>query len=215
MPNEESFRSAIIEWYSHDGRTFPWRDSTDPYEVLIGEVLLQRTRGENAVPVYVEFLRKWPNLEKLARARVATIEKVIRPLGLIRRAGLIKKLGVALHEGGGVPGQVSDLAELPGVGRYAAHAVPIFAHGANLGLVDWVIARVLRRFFGLPTGKRPNADQVLWDLSARLAETVDARALWLGTLDFAASFCKRTPRCKTCMLRDDCDYFTSGGPATG
>ena len=71
------YRKAVIGWWPTNTRTFPWRESASPYQVLIGEVLLQRTRGENVIPVYRDFVRRWPTPEKLSQARVGTIEKVI------------------------------------------------------------------------------------------------------------------------------------------
>ncbi len=185
-------------------RRFPWRESTDPYEVLIGEVLLQRTRGENVVAVYREFLRLWPDAGALDSARVSSIARVIRPLGLAKRAPILKQLGRAIVEIGGVPHTPTELDRLPGVGRYGAHAVPIFALHRNLPLVDWVIARVLRRYFGLTDGGRPNTDAELWDTAEQLVRSRRARDLWLGVIDFADAVCKRNPRCGECPLRQSC-----------
>jgi A/G-specific adenine glycosylase len=154
--------------------------------------------------VYREFLRRWPSAEKLARARIRTIENVIRPLGLVKRAPILSRLAKAVVETGGVPADPSRLEALPGVGRYAAHSVPVFALNQDLPIVDWVIGRVLRRYFGLADNGRPNQDQQLWDLAARLAEPGGARRLWLGTLDFAAGVCKPRPLCPTCPLHASC-----------
>lgn len=202
--------SGLLEWYQGGGmRSFPWRESTDPYAVLVGEVLLQRTRGEHVIPVYEEFLRRWPTYENLGKARTTTIASVIRPLGLAKRAPLLKRLGRALTELGDVPSTAARLEDLPGVGPYTAHAVPVFASGANMPVVDWVIARVLRRYLGLPGERRPNADNDLWRVASELAEMGRARDLWLGTLDFAASVCKPRPLCGHCPLSNECHYYQS------
>jgi A/G-specific adenine glycosylase len=190
---------------------FPWRDTRDPYAVLIGEVLLQRTRGENVVAVFEEFVRRWPDASSLSRARETSIATVIHSLGLPKRAILLKHLGKALSDQGTIPTDPADLIRLPGVGRYAANAVPVFAIGRNLPLVDWVIARVLRRYFGLRSDSRPNADAELWELAARLVTTGRARQLWLGTLDFAASVCRPRPLCESCPLAPTCSYFATVG----
>jgi A/G-specific adenine glycosylase len=197
----------MLGFHRRNGRRFPWREESDLYAVLVGEVLLQRTRGEHIVGVYEEFLARWPSPDGLARARVATIERVIRPLGLAKRAPTLQALGRALVESERVPTTPEELQRLPGIGLYGAHAVPIFALGRNLPLVDWVIARVLRRYFGLPEGRRPNADPELWALASRLAAKGRARELWLGVLDFAAAVCRPVPRCGECRLRSSCRYF--------
>jgi A/G-specific adenine glycosylase len=206
MPDPAPFRRAMLRFHRDHGRMFPWRQSVDPYEVLVGEVLLQRTRGEHVLPVYREFLRRWPTLERLGRARQATIAEVIRPLGLAKRAQQMTRLGRTLAELGCVPGTPEELERLPGIGPYGAHAIPIFTHGRNLPLVDWVIARVLRRYFGQDDTRRPNADKALWNLAGQLAEPGRARQLWLGTLDFAGAVCRPRPLCGECPLRVSCSW---------
>jgi A/G-specific adenine glycosylase len=209
--NEARFRRAVLGWHRRHPRSFPWRESRDPYALLVGEVLLQRTRGENVVPVFETFVERWPSPSALARARTSSIASVIRPLGLAKRAPILKDLGKALVDRGGVPDMPEELLSLPGVGPYAAHAVPTFAQGQNLPVVDWVIARVLRRYFGLPDNRRPSADPDLWGLASRLARNGRARELWLGTLDFAAAVCKPRPLCPVCPLRDTCAYYAAVG----
>jgi A/G-specific adenine glycosylase len=204
---QAAYRRTILRWFRKHGRDFPWRHRSDPYSVLISEVLLQRTRGEHAVRVYRELLRRWPRPRDLARARHATIARVIRPLGLAKRADILKRLGKALDgKGGEIPHDPEQLIKLPGVGPYAAHSVPVFSFNRNLPVVDWVIARVLRRYFGLSGNRRPNADPDLWELATRLASKGNARALWLGTLDLGAAICKTRPRCPECPLRASCSY---------
>ena len=134
---------------------------------------------------------------------------MIRPLGLVKRASVLKDLGTALDERGDVPDDPEELRALPGVGPYAAHAVPVFTQDRKLPVVDWVIARVLRRYFGLPDERRPNADTDLWDLASDLVRKGKARELWLGALDFAAAVCKPRPLCPTCPVASTCAFAIS------
>lgn len=199
----------MVDFHRTSSRSFPWRQSENLYEVLIGEVLLQRTRGEQVVAVYQEFLRRWPDREKLSRARVSTVKRVIRPLGLGKRASILKQLGIALVGRAAIPTDPAQLVELPGIGPYGAHATPCFALGRDLPVVDWVIARVLRRYFGMSADKRPNADKELWELAELLADRGSARQLWLGVLDFAAAVCKPVPLCESCVLSEKCERAQS------
>lgn len=201
---EGVYRREMLRWRADNQRDFPWRRSTDPYEILMAELMLQRTRGENVVPVYLEFLKRWPRPEALARARDVTVAKVLRPLGLTGRSKMFSRLAKELILNG-IPTEPHDLQRLPGIGPYASHALPIFGLGRDLPLVDRVIARVLRRFFGLPDEKRPNADKELWQLAERLAFPGGARDLWLGTLDFASAVCRPRPACPTCPLNRWCE----------
>lgn len=209
-----SFQRIVLEWHSKHRRDLPWRTTQDAFEVLVAEVLLQRTVGSNVAPVYREVLRRWPTPDRLGRAHLATIRRVISPLGLTRRATVLRQLGKALAAAGGVPTEPDELLKLPGVGPYTANAVAVFARGADLPLVDWVIARVLRRFFGLSGTRRPNDDTELWALATQLAQAGEARNTWLGILDLSSMVCARTPRCDECPLKASCFHHSMArGPA--
>ncbi len=214
-PRVRRFRRAALRASRLHARPFPWRQAKDPYAVLVGEILLQRTRAENAADVYLSFIAKWPDYGSLSDASVRSIESVIRPLGLLKRAIELRKLARELVLIGRMPLTPSELERLPGVGPYVAHAVPVFAARRNLPLVDWVIARVLRRYFGLSGEGRPNADTGLWELSADIARAGRAREVWIGTLDFAAAVCKPRPVCNECSLRDSCCYAGQLRPSPG
>jgi A/G-specific adenine glycosylase len=203
-PTYAALAGTAVRWHREHERPFPWRESRDPYAVLVGEILLQRTRGDLVEPVFRDFIRRWPSLKRLGVAREETIAQVIRPLGLAKRAHIIKRLGEELKRQGKVPTTPDELLDLPGVGPYAAHAVPVFALDEELPVVDWVIARVLRRYFGLPDDGRPNQDRELWGRATRLIRNMSAREVWLGLLDFASEICKPRPRCEVCPLNRSC-----------
>ena len=187
-------------------------ESSEPYAVLIGEILLQRTRAEHAPDTYHRFLSLWPTPEALSTAPTERIEEVIAPLGLRKRAALLRELGSQLTRLGRVPLRPEALMALPGVGPYTAHAVPILARNRNLPLVDWVIARVLRRYFGIGGTRRPNADRDLWALADTVVESGRAREVWLGTLDLAAAVCKERPLCGECPLSATCKFTQAKPP---
>jgi A/G-specific adenine glycosylase len=206
---ELTFRRTLLKWSKANFHSFPWRETSDPYSVLIGELLLQRTRRENVTPVYKSFLARWPSADALSKAHPAALASAIRPLGLSKRAGTLKSLGRELTSMPSIPTDPKALQQLPGVGPYASNAVAIFARGRNLPLVDWVIARVLRRYFGLPSRARPNQDAALWATASSLASRGTAGRLWLATLDFAAAVCRPRPRCDVCPLASSCRYARS------
>ena len=204
LRRELQFRRGIFAFARHYNRDFPWRETRDPYVVLIGCVLLQRTTGAHVHRVFNEFMERWPTFRELALAEEEEVGVVLHPLGLANRTRRIIQLGRDLNQLGTVPLTPKALLELPGVGRYSAHAVPIFATNRNLPLVDWVIARVLRRYFGLSSSGRPNSDEELWSLAGEIARTGRARAIWLGTLDLANTFCLPRPKCRSCPLQMTC-----------
>lgn len=204
-----TFRAVMLDWSKQNKRSFPWRGTKSPYRVLLSELLLQRTRGENVAPVYEAMVKRWPTAAHLARARPHSVAEMVRPLGLAKRAPLVTAFArtVVRDFSGRIPNDLQQLQRLPAVGPYSAHAVQIFARRHNLPLVDWVIARVLRRYFGLAGGKRPNADKDLWALAEQASRDGQARAVWLGVLDFASAVCAPRPRCPDCPLQTSCAFY--------
>jgi len=216
---EGSFAAEILRWWSgRRRRDFPWRRTSDPYRVLVAEILLQRTKAEQVVPIYEEFLRRYPSLYELARAELEEIEETVRPLGLAKRARLLKSLAEVLvtRFRGEVPRSAEALLELPGVGYYTANAVLCFAYGEDVPLVDWNVARVVKRIWNIPMKRAPHTDKKLMEFAARLVPQGKGREFNLALLDFSAEICRpRNPECRSCPVSQMCDYFRRMGGGSG
>jgi A/G-specific adenine glycosylase len=201
------FVEDLTRWGRANRRSFPWRDTRHPFQILVAEVLLQRSRGRTVALVFEELFARWPDAESLARARVSSIRSVIRPLGLVRRAETLKALASAVLERGGVPRTLEGLLELPGVGPYAANATLAVAFGRRAGVVDGVTARVYRRYFDLQTNGPPSVDRELWSVVDRTTPGRDVRQWNWSVLDLAATVClPRRPRCSDCPLAERCAW---------
>ncbi len=199
------FRRGVSRWGAANRRSFPWRETDDPFRILVAEVLLQRSRGSTVTRVYRELFRRWPDAASLGRARVRTIENVIRPLGLVRRASSLRNMAREIERRGAVPTSVEELLTLPGVGPYAAGATAAVAFDAPAPVVDGVTARVYRRYFGLEPSGPPSQDATLWDLVAKATPKEGSRDWNWAVLDLAAVVClPRSPRCHVCPLRSTC-----------
>ncbi len=171
-------QELLLEWFGAHGRELPWRRTTDPYAVLLSEVMLQQTQVSRVVPRYLEWLDRWPSIEALAAASTAEVIRAWQGLGYNRRA-------VNLHRTARIVaarGWPEDLTELPGVGPYTAAAVVNFAFGRPVLPVDVNVGRVLERT-GAEFG--PDAAQALFDLGATVCLA-------------------RRPRCGACPLAGDC-----------
>ena len=153
------FRSLLLAWGRTARRSFPWRETRDPWRVLVAEVLLQRSRGKTAARVYQDLFDRWSTPASLAAAPEEDIRRVIQPLGLLRRAVSLKALAVRVVDLGEVPRTVDGLLALPGVGTYAANATAAVAYEIRAPVVDGVTARVYRRFFDLGSEKPPSVDK--------------------------------------------------------
>jgi A/G-specific adenine glycosylase len=197
----------LLAWGRKNRRSFPWRETDDPWRVLVAEVLLQRSRGKTVAKVYEELFRRWPDAAALSRARESSIASVIRPLGLVRRASSLRTMAreVALLEG--VPSDSVGLLALPGVGRYAANATLVVAFGKRAAVVDGVTARVYRRYLGLPSDLPATADPELWEMVDQATPRGAARDWNWAVLDLAAEVCRPArPRCGGCPLVERCAY---------
>jgi A/G-specific adenine glycosylase len=207
----DHFTSQLLAWYEENGREFPWRQTDDPYQILICEVLLRRSRSTTVTKVTGAFFERWPAPADLAEAEVDEVVDVIRPLGLTSRASQLVKLAQALRDRQGFPSSVAELVSLPGVGRYAA--------AATLGepTVDGTSARVYRRYFGqLDAAHHKSVDEDLWEFAAGVVSggLERARSVNWAVLDLASSTCLPSqPRCEICPLRAACYWATSSsGP---
>jgi A/G-specific adenine glycosylase len=203
------FRRRLLAWGREHRRSFPWRETSDPWEILVAEVLLQRSRGKTVAKVYEELFRRWPDAEAMSRARESSIAAVIRPLGLTRRAATLRSMAREVVRLGGVPRSFDELVALPGVGRYAANATLVVGFGKRAPVVDGVSARVYRRYLGLDSGLLPSEDEDLW---AAVSDATPARSRewnW-AVLDLAAEVClPARPRCSACPLAARCLFAKS------
>jgi A/G-specific adenine glycosylase len=201
------FRTDLTAWGERNRRRFDWRGTDDAFKILIAEVLLQRSRGKTVARVFPELTRRWPDARSLARARVSTIEAVIRPLGLVRRAITLKAMAKEIDELGSVPSTYEGLVALPGVGPYAANATLAVAFGQRAPVVDGVSARVYRRYVGLETDGPAASDGRLIQLVEEVTPHDHVREWNWAVLDLAASIClPKIPRCAECPLEDHCAW---------
>jgi len=205
------FQRTLLRWYKRNGRAFPWRRTRNPYHVLVAEVLLQKTNSAKVSDVFTHLIAQYPTIVALARAREASIRRLIRPLGLEYRAHRLRTMArqIAHTHGGTIPRTKEGLDGLQGVGDYIAAAVLVFAYNRPLGVLDTNVIRVLRRVFGVQAKTaRARTDRDLWAAASELVPLGDARDYNLAILDFAALVCvSGRPRCDECPLSDQCKYF--------
>jgi len=168
----------LAAWFDENGRPLPWRDTRDPYAILVSEVMAQQTQIDRVVPRWRAWLERWPTVDALAAAAAADVIREWQGLGYNRRA-------VNLHRAAqqvAAYGWPDDLTELPGVGRYTADAVGRFAFGRDVLPVDVNVRRVRER-----TGHA---------FDARSAQAL---------MDLGATVClARVPRCGVCPLAEGC-----------
>jgi A/G-specific adenine glycosylase len=213
------FQRSLLAWYGKHGRDLPWRRTRAPYRVLVSEIMLQQTQVERVVPKYLQFLRRYPTLRSLARARVDEVRRLWYPLGYnIRpvRLHAIAREAVARY-GGRLPDSAEDLRRLPGVGRYTAGAILSFAYGRDAAVLDTNVRRVLGRvFLGPRRLARVRGEKALWDLAEALVPRGRAYDFNQALMDFGATWCTpRKPKCPPCPMKSFCaTYPTTDGRAS-
>src|SRR5436190_13701743 len=170
--------AQLMAWFESHARALPWRETRDPYAVLVSEVMLQQTQVDRVIPRYARFMQRWPTIGALAAASAAAVIVEWQGLGYNRRALNLHRAARCVAEGG----WPDDLRELPGVGPYTAAAIGNFAFGHDVLPVDTNVRRVQER-----TGESFDAScaQALFDLGATICLA-------------------RIPRCGECPLAAIC-----------
>jgi len=205
------FRRRLLEWYRRNGRDLPWRQTTDPYHILVSEVMLQQTQVDRVLPKYAEWLTKYPTLEALATADEADVSQTWRPLGYNvrpRRLHAIARESVARY-GGSLPSDQATLLSFKGIGEYTAGAVLSFAFGQRAAILDTNVARVLFRvFIGRGDPKAHAMRRHLWNVSRTVLPRRHVFDFNQALMDFGATLCTaRKPQCLLCPMREGCAAF--------
>lgn len=213
--DSEGFRAAVLRWYDAQGRTFPFRGTTDPYLVLVSETILQQTQVSRGAPAWEAFTARFPTVAVLAAATPADVLRAWAGLGYNRRALNLHRAAriVTGALGGRFPRDVGGLERLPGVGPYTARAVASIAFGVPVGAVDTNVRRVLgRSVAGHPGALTPRDLQAVADTLAPLDRPAD----WTHALmDVGSTRCRpRAPRCGDCPARPFCRYAAMEVAAT-
>jgi A/G-specific adenine glycosylase len=207
------FRRRLLEWYRKNGRDLPWRNTSDPYHILVSEVMLQQTQVDRVLPKYHEWLKKYPSLEALAAAPEADVAETWRPLGYNirpRRLHAIARESVERY-GGELPSDEATLRSFKGIGEYTAGAVLSFAFGQRAAILDTNVARVLYRVFvGRGDPKAHAMKQRLWAVSRTVLPHRHVFDFNQALMDFGATLCTaRKPTCLVCPMRTTCISFPS------
>lgn len=193
------FRTRLIRWYDQSRRRLPWRGETDPYRILVSEIMLQQTRVAVVEARYSVFLRQFPTVERLARAREASVLAAWSGLGYYRRA---RSLHAAAKQSAraGFPRSSAALMGLPGIGRYTAAAVASIAFGEPVAVVDGNVKRVLDRVTG-----RALSGPAYWETAEALLDHSRSGDFNQAMMELGAVVClPAQPRCGACPVAELC-----------
>ena len=211
----QRFRRRLLTWYRANGRDLPWRNTRDPYHILVSEIMLQQTQVERVIPKYHQFLARYPTLAHLAQADTAEVTRTWYPLGYNVRP--LNLQGIARETmakyAGRLPDDSASLRSMRGIGRYTAGAVLSFAFGRDACIVDTNVRRVLGRvLLGPRRLARLRGQKTMWDLSAAVLPAGRAYDWNQALMDFGATWSTaRAPRCGPCPMRRFCLSYPAAG----
>ncbi len=204
-------RTALVEWYERGHRSHPWRETSDPYEILVSEVMSQQTQLGRVVDAWEAFLSRWPTVEALAGADRSEVVGfwTEHSLGYNNRARYLHEAAQQLltEHDGQFPRDPDTLAELMGVGPYTANAVASFAFNNGDAVVDTNVKRVLYRAFGVP-----DSDGEFERAARTLLPDGESRVWNNAIMELGGVACEKTPRCdeQGCPWREWCDAYETG-----
>jgi A/G-specific adenine glycosylase len=217
--HRDELHRRLLEWYDGSARDLPWREpSASAWAVLVSELMLQQTPVARVLPVYEEWLRRWPTPADLAAVPPGEAVRAWGRLGYPRRALRLHAAAVAILErhGGEVPDSHDDLLALPGVGDYTAAAVASFAFRRRHAVLDTNVRRVLARTVRgveLPGPSVTRAERELAE--SLLPDDAPTAAAWaVATMELGALVCvAAAPRCARCPVLDLCAWRAAGYPS--
>ncbi len=206
--------AELLDWYDRSRRDLPWRDSgVTPWQILVSEFMLQQTPVARVLPIWRDWVARWPTPSATAAASAADVVRAWGKLGYPRRAKRLHECAVVIARDHAdvVPDDVDTLLTLPGVGSYTAHAVACFAYHQRVPVVDTNVRRVVAR---VVHGRADAAASVRdhADVSALLPNDKSAHRFSAALMELGATVCTaRTPRCGLCPL-SVCRWRQAGYP---
>jgi len=206
---KQRFQKTIISWYRKNGRSYPWRETQDPFKIIIAEITLKLTGAWKAEKVYNYIEEKYGSPKKMAVANLEDLQNHFKPLGLINRCNMLIDVANDIQNrfDGEVPRTYNKLISIKGIGQYTANSVLCFAYNKRLPLVDSSTQRIFKRCFSYKTKVQAYADKKLWKLAEDLLPYKKIKDFNLGLIDLGALVCRyNNPEHDKCPLKDICEF---------
>ncbi len=212
----QRLQKSLTAWFLENKRNLPWRKTRNPYRIWISEVMLQQTQVKTVIPYYRKFLRRFPTLAALARARPESVLKLWEGLGYYRRAIQLHKSAAMIikHFGGRIPDRYEQLKTLPGFGEYTTGAVLSIAYNKPYPAVDGNVLRVLSRILAIPNDVRaPEIKKALTIYVQNLIPVKSPSDFNQALMELGALICTpRKPACPECPLTQYCAALRFNDP---
>ena len=207
---KKAFSEDLLTWFESEKEEHPWRQTTDPWAILVSEVMLQQTQVATVLGrgFYTSFLQKFPDVESISKASEQEILAAWEGLGYYRRVRNLQKTANAVLEqhGGTFPQSHEELLTLPGVGPYTAGAVASFAYGLAHELVDANVSRVFSRLFDYQVEVDSSVGlKQMWKWAKELLDRENPALYNSALMELGQKVCKnKNPQCMLCPVRSHC-----------
>lgn len=204
-----NFTNALLKWYELNGRSLPWRETTNPYAIWLSEVILQQTRIAQGWAYWERFMKRWPTVENLASATEDEVLREWQGLGYYSRARNLHKAARQIAEAGSFPTTYETIKTLKGVGDYTAAAIASIAFNEPVAVVDGNVYRVISRYFGIDTPIDSTQGKKEFKAMAQEYLAKDKPATFnQAIMDFGAIQCTpASPDCNVCPLVETCAAY--------
>jgi len=211
---DSNIQRRLSDWFESNARDLPWRRSRDPYVIWVSEIMLQQTQVETVIPYFEAFIRRFPNVGSLARARLDTVLKLWEGMGYYARARNMHIAARNILSGfsGRFPQRTEALQSLAGIGKYTAGAIASIAFGQDEPAVDGNATRVLCRVFRIRQHpKAARTQKRLWSIAKQLVPAQRAGTFNQALMELGATVCTpRNPDCMACPLAALCKAHAAG-----
>ncbi len=212
---KKNFTAVLMKWHrEHNTREMPWKGEKDPYKIWLSEVILQQTRVAQGWEYYNNFIKKYPTIGHLAKAKDQDVFKLWEGLGYYNRCKnlLFTAREIVAKRKSVFPDQYEDILALKGVGPYTAAAIASFAYNLPYAVVDGNVFRVLSRFFGIDEPiDSAKGKKIFTELAEKVLSKKEAGSYNQAIMDFGAMICKPfMPACGSCPLQKTCTAYREG-----
>lgn len=204
----KSLHQPVLTWYQENKRDLPWRDS-DPWGILVSEIMLQQTPVARVLPIYIQWMKRWPTAASLARATPAEVITAWGRLGYPRRALRLYECAkiISSQYQGVVPDTEEKLRDLPGIGEYTSAAMIAFAFSGRSLVLDINIRRLFSRVIDGVEVPKAAPTKSEWIARGKLIPERDPHIWAAATMELGALICTaKKPQCVQCPLASQCKW---------
>lgn len=208
------FKEQLLSWFKMNGRPFTWRQSQNPFHILVAELLLRKTQADRVVKVFDEFCKKYQKPQDVLKTESLELDRSLGHLGLRQRIGWLRETCKQLVNDyqGAVPDTYEKLCALKGVGPYTANMVLCLGYGQDCIPVDNNVARVVSRVFRVKRFGDTRREREVEAILDGIKSLDTSRDIALAMLDLSFSNCRASkPHCINCPLISVCEYAKDYG----